>query len=450
MKFLSYIQLLACSLVSIGCNLPPVSLTAAFWKDTGPTIGVAMNEPPVTRLTGIYRAPLALPSNAANTAAPGKHPNDPDFSAFNRIQTTLKSVLGQHGFKASIVKTPVDLAHLPAFDGPGGASYYASKDFRSLKEKLGVDRLLLIDRPVFGYTRRPGGSVLDSYAQDTHCGASGSLINLADNRILWHASWPASHQVADPWDQPPNFPNRNRALTQCTDDVRIGLLRDFFDTAPSQPGTSVADFNSTSTYAAGPAPYSAAGFALGKDVAAAEASCAAASLAWQKLDERHFSCSGAPVDLGTPVTVTLTACAGAICEVAVHGSSKGATWSALLAQFTTFSGQLEASYGDDNERASEALGDCTEEPGRCFAAGRARSSVTWTWADKYSVSVVLDGGPLGGAPSLSIVSATAALVDAKILALPLDMLRRLSEHYLRSLSPELREQIKKRLQESAH
>lgn len=157
----------------------------------------------------------------------------------------------------------------------------------------------------------------------------------------------------------------------------------------------------------------AAGFALGKDVAAAEARCTGANLTWQKLDDRRFSCSGAPIDLGLPVTVQLTRCAGVLCEVAVNGSSDGAAWSALVERFTKLSKRLDGDHGEQPQRGSLSLDDCADGIESCFAAGRARTSAMWWWPDRTSVSLVLDGGPPGSLPSLSLVYGSAALREGK-------------------------------------
>jgi hypothetical protein len=79
--------------------------------------------------------------------------------------------------------------------------------------------------------------------------------------------------------------------------------------------------------ATGQPPTTVAGFALGGNVSAAEARCTGAGLAWERLNKRQFSCSGAPVDVGAPATVRLTACEGLVCKVAVNANADGAGWS---------------------------------------------------------------------------------------------------------------------------
>jgi hypothetical protein len=160
--------------------------------------------------------------------------------------------------------------------------------------------------------------------------------------------------------------------------------------------------------ASGPQPEIGAGFALGKPVADAEARCTGAGLLWNKLDDDRFGCSGAPVDLGTPVKVGITACAGAVCEVAVNASPDGAAWSALVPRFLKLSERLAQEYGADVQRTSHPLPDCTDGVKLCFDAGRAHTSATWDWPGQRTISLSLDGGPPGGTPELRLVYSTAA------------------------------------------
>ena len=161
-------------------------------------------------------------------------------------------------------------------------------------------------------------------------------------------------------------------------------------------------------YAAGQPPATAAGFALGTDIAAAEARCTEASLAWSKLNDRQFTCSGAPADVGVPATVKLTTCGGLVCKVAVNGSADGAAWGTLTERFNALTASLEQSHGGTYQRDARPLSDCTQATSQCFAAGRVRRTMTWQWPNKQSVLLVLSGAPVGGTPSLGVFYRTPA------------------------------------------
>jgi hypothetical protein len=159
-------------------------------------------------------------------------------------------------------------------------------------------------------------------------------------------------------------------------------------------------------------PTAALGFALGQAPEAAEARCTGAGLAWQKVDGGGFSCGGAVVDLGVPVTLKLTACAGMICEVVADAGADGAAWSTLLKRFGKLTGRLAREHGAKHQRETRALAGCTLGTKDCASAGRVLKSETWRWPDKQRVSVELDGGPPDGAPSLRVLYRTSAFFEA--------------------------------------
>jgi hypothetical protein len=166
-------------------------------------------------------------------------------------------------------------------------------------------------------------------------------------------------------------------------------------------------------YALGSAPASLAGFELGQPVRQAEAVCKRASLSWAKLPDDGYACGGAPVPVFAPARVRLTACGDKVCALAVDGSADGAAWKALLTRYVILTKQLEQAHGDKHERDSDPLPDCTDGLKSCFAAGRARTSATWRWPQRRVVSVALDGGPPGGAPSLVLTYAAGAPAAGK-------------------------------------
>jgi hypothetical protein len=156
-------------------------------------------------------------------------------------------------------------------------------------------------------------------------------------------------------------------------------------------------------YALGPAPTRAGGFELGQPLSAAKASCTGAHLSWSKLTDHSFSCEGTLADIGMPAKVTLTSCAHEACAIVLDTGPDGLAWQPLVERFLSLSKQLEHDYGDKHDRDSDPLSDCSDGIQKCFAIGRARTSVRWRWTGKRSLTVVLDGGPPGGAPSLRLV-----------------------------------------------
>lgn len=186
----------------------------------------------------------------------------------------------------------------------------------------------------------------------------------------------------------------------------IEYQRRYGDDAPAlRPEVAIAGAggDAVGVLAERPAPVAALGFPLGQPPAAAEAACTGAGLAWQKVEGGGFSCSGAPAGLGQPMSVTLALCGDAVCEVSADAGADGAPWAGLVERFGQLTRRLAREHGAKHQRETRALAGCSAGPRGCTDGSRVRKSETWRWADQHRVTLVLDGGPVGGAPSLRIV-----------------------------------------------
>jgi hypothetical protein len=159
-----------------------------------------------------------------------------------------------------------------------------------------------------------------------------------------------------------------------------------------------------------PAPTSGVGFPLGQPRAAAQAACLAAASTWSA-EQSGFSCSGPALDLGMPARVKLRLCGEKVCEIVVDVGADGADWKALAPRYGALVQRLTRDLGPRLARTTRALSDCDKGISDCFALGRVSSSLRWRWPDRHLVSLILDGGPAGGPPSLFVRYQTPAALD---------------------------------------
>jgi len=144
----------------------------------------------------------------------------------------------------------------------------------------------------------------------------------------------------------------------------------------------------------------AAGFTLGGGIAEAETRCKAAQLVWQALDPDRATCSGTPLDLGLPMSVTLTARDGLLNEVAADANADGATWNVAVSRFNKLSADLVSRCGKHFNRKTEAIDDCSEDIKSCFIAGHTRTRMNWRGSNDQETSLTLSGASNGKMPSL--------------------------------------------------
>ncbi len=161
-----------------------------------------------------------------------------------------------------------------------------------------------------------------------------------------------------------------------------------------------------------PPPVTAVGFPLGQDIASAGQRCTSAAFSWEA-SGGGFTCSGPAVDLDMPARVKLDACGQLVCSVTVDAGADGAGWKVLAERYGQLLKRLTREHGDKRLSTLRSKDDCTEGIRECFKRGRARASNLWRWTDHHRASLVLDGGPTGGAPSLRIVYSTPAVPEER-------------------------------------
>jgi hypothetical protein len=159
-------------------------------------------------------------------------------------------------------------------------------------------------------------------------------------------------------------------------------------------------------------PVVAAGFPLGQDIAGASQRCTAAAFSWEA-SGGGFTCSGPAADLGMPARVKLDACGPLLCSVTVDAGADGAGWKVLAERYGQLLKRLAQEHGDKRLSTLRSKDDCTDGIRECFKRGRARADNLWRWPDHHRTSLVLDGGPTGGAPSLRLVYATPAVPEER-------------------------------------
>jgi hypothetical protein len=386
MKSLWHLPILICVLTTIGCTagLGPVAPAPAFWTSTGSTIGVGMTALPKAYREGSWcgegtRLGPGLSVAVDSVQMAGKletYLNALDLSSFKQIQETFKERLTQYGFKASVIETPIRKV-LPEFDAPSGGIAYAPKDFRSLKAKLGVDRLLLIEVLRVGTTRDCKLGVAQA-PPATALFTSGTLIDLTDNRLLWRSTQSDARTAPESWAQPPMFPDLTQTLTKSMDEVKANLLADFFSTAISRGPSPITEFVTAAF------PEDFAGFTFGSTAAVAEHTCTDTGQTWEE-QEGSFVC-GAPVkplEFASPVLLRF--CDDKLCAVDVV--ARPPKDDGALAQYKEIQVKLEHQYGPPSSKTSRIPSECSVDVAPCILDGTAAMKTKWVWSTGRTISL---------------------------------------------------------------
>ncbi len=104
------------------------------------------------------------------------------------------------------------------------------RDVRALAQREDLDVLLLVSVRRFG-TIRPYYGFIPLGAPKGFFEVVGQMVDLKTNQLLWQTvikEADAQVAVAEPWDQPPEFPNVDAAILQAIENGKAFLLKEFF------------------------------------------------------------------------------------------------------------------------------------------------------------------------------------------------------------------------------
>ncbi|MGM9482576.1 hypothetical protein ACS5PN_15395 [Roseateles sp. NT4] len=108
-------------------------------------------------------------------------------------------------------------------DIPGPARHMAPKDFRGLRDKLNVDKLLLIQVDALGVHR--------NYSRSANAEPKAVfeghvlLVNLHTNQLEWYHTIKIAKAAEGAWAEPPKFPRLTKAYLQALELGKEEVLR---------------------------------------------------------------------------------------------------------------------------------------------------------------------------------------------------------------------------------
>jgi hypothetical protein len=138
----------------------------------------------------------------------------------------LAQVLSSKGAVAKILGNSVDLGSLSVNSDKGDNPNLTYKDFRPLAEKLGVDKLLVVDIHSQG-VMRAYSSYLPVDVPKAHISGAAYMVDLKTNTYLWYTPVRSTKPAEGAWNEPPSFPGLTNAYYQVlaeTSDMLVSEL----------------------------------------------------------------------------------------------------------------------------------------------------------------------------------------------------------------------------------
>jgi len=211
---------------------PNFAAKPEFWNDKNKIVGVAIEQPPKpTAFKAGSQGLLDVAINQANASELETHLNGLDVSKISDLADRVVTHLRQKGFMVKRIKDPIQTDGLAKLDNKDEGSQsqviLADRDFRPLKEKHGVDKMVLISVVRIGTIRNYYGFI--PLGEPTGlCHLAGKVVNLSNNQLEWSQVVTQTTPNADgSWDVPPNYPGLTKAVYTAFDQSRDMLFNQF-------------------------------------------------------------------------------------------------------------------------------------------------------------------------------------------------------------------------------
>lgn len=141
-----------------------------------------------------------------------------------KLQQEVADLIQKKGIKVTVIEESLNLENLPKWNIE--APNVARKDFVSLKQKYGVDKLLVMEVNSLGIQRNysayfPTGEPI------AFLYGAGYIVNLNNNTYEWYSTVSNVKGSDGKWDEPPSFPGLTNAYFQVVESSRDNFLKPF-------------------------------------------------------------------------------------------------------------------------------------------------------------------------------------------------------------------------------
>lgn len=201
----------------------PVSFAPAALKSNNQRVGVAMTPlpKPEVQVNGNICLLCIVTANAANSTL-NKHAATLALEDLPSLKDKAAAALRQKGINAVVIDEPLDIKTLP--DTSSGTRNVASKDFTPLKQKYGVDSLLVLEVHSLGFVRNYSGYIATTDPRALVRG-TGYMVNLSTNTYEWYLPVYVTKNADGKWDEPTAFPGLTNAYYQALEVGKDNFLR---------------------------------------------------------------------------------------------------------------------------------------------------------------------------------------------------------------------------------
>lgn len=218
---------LAFALLLTACAAPkqnPISFSKeALTQPSAQTIGIYVShqEKPDTYFDGAGCVLCLATASMANSSLTA-HAQTLPLSDVDAVKQDLLNRLKTQGAQPSLIDQKIDLDSLSKFgtDKPN----HAYLDFRPLKDKLKVQKLLVVEITRIGFLRTYTSYVPTSDPKATLVGKA-YIVDLSSNAYNWYQENTLLKATGKQWSEPPAFPGLTNAYYEMIEQYKDLVLQ---------------------------------------------------------------------------------------------------------------------------------------------------------------------------------------------------------------------------------
>jgi hypothetical protein len=216
---------IAAGLFLSGCatkpQLPVELGTASTFQ--GQRIGVAMTKlpKPEVHLPGAGCLLCIIAATAMNTGL-SKHTDTLTAEDLPALKDSVAQALRKKGAQVQVIAEPLDLKTL-ASSTPTSPNV-APVNFAPLKQKYGIDKVLVIEINAFGFERTYASYIPTGDPKALVRGRS-YLVNLGSNAYEWYLPLDVIKSADGKWDEPGQYPGLTNAYYQAIELGKDRILK---------------------------------------------------------------------------------------------------------------------------------------------------------------------------------------------------------------------------------
>jgi hypothetical protein len=256
MKFSFRLILVAMAVFTGGCaTVPqmPLALSPTLATPQAGRIGVGMTALPKldTQVPGASCL-LCLMAATAATSGITAHAATLPYENLPKLKNEIADLLRKKGADVIVIAENLDVGALP--NASNGEPNAARKDFSALRQKYKIDKLLVVEIKLLGFTRSYSAYFPTSDPKSLLDGV-GYIVNLANNTYDWYMPVSISKGTDQNWDEPPEYPGLTNAYFQTLEIGRDTFLRPFTE-APAAVQPTLIESPAKPISANGSSPFS--------------------------------------------------------------------------------------------------------------------------------------------------------------------------------------------------